>query len=108
METGDQLLSVNNFPLLNTTQEVAAQKIAEAGEFVQLEVAKNAAAFNGLDSWLRNTSFVRRSQPQLSAMSHHQPSMPPTSNSTDLSRQHYRSASTSELYSQVFFDLNQI
>ncbi|KAI6182523.1 Afadin [Aphelenchoides bicaudatus] len=100
LETGDQLLSVNNVSLLNVTQEFAAQKIAEAGEFVQLEVAKNAASFNGLDSWLRNTSFVRRSQPQLSGISH-QPSMPAIPNTSDLNNRHYRSASTSELYSQA-------
>lgn len=98
METGDQLLSVNNFSLLNVTQEIAAQKIAEAGEFVQLEVAKNAAAFNGLDSWLKNTSFIRRSQPQLSVISHQPIHHPP--NQIDSNR-HYRSASASELYSQA-------
>jgi hypothetical protein len=70
----------------------AAQKIAEAGTFVQLEVAKHAASFNGLDLWLKNTNFVRRPYP---VANNYQQQIPPDFN------RHYRSASASELYSQA-------
>lgn len=53
-----------------------------------------------MDSWLKNTNFIRRSQPQLSGINQHQHIPLPSSNSLDLNR-HYRSASTSELYSQA-------
>ncbi|KAI6207773.1 Afadin [Aphelenchoides besseyi] len=96
LETGDQLLSVNQRPLINVSQEVAAKRIAESGCIVQFEVAKNAALFNGMDTWLRNTNFIRQTIPNVPIRQQ----IPPSISATELAR-HNRSASASELYSQA-------
>ncbi|CAD5207134.1 unnamed protein product [Bursaphelenchus okinawaensis] len=59
---GDQILAVNGMPLLNVSQEIAAKHISAAGPIVRLDVLKNQAAFNGLDSWLDSRSQVQQAQ----------------------------------------------
>ncbi|CAJ0944381.1 unnamed protein product, partial [Mesorhabditis belari] len=56
LEAGDQLLSVNGMPLINITQEEAAQRMGSAGANVVFEVRKGAALGNGLAQWLCQTT----------------------------------------------------
>ncbi|KAI1286745.1 Afadin [Halotydeus destructor] len=52
LQAGDQLLTVNGHSLIDITQEMAAQVMTQTGPVVTLEVAKQAAAYNGLDALL--------------------------------------------------------
>lgn len=58
LEAGDQILKINGTELLGVSQLEAAQLIKETGSEVTLEVAKNAAAFHGLNGIFNNSSPV--------------------------------------------------
>uniref|UniRef100_T1K929 PDZ domain-containing protein n=1 Tax=Tetranychus urticae TaxID=32264 RepID=T1K929_TETUR len=61
LQPGDQLLSVNNHSLIDMPQEKAA-KLMTQSSIVRLEVAKQAAYYNGLATFLNE---VQRATPQL-------------------------------------------
>ena len=59
LKAGDQLLKVDANSLIGISQERAAELMTQTGTIVTLEVAKAAAYYNGLASFLQNNNSPR-------------------------------------------------
>lgn len=68
IDAGDQLLAVDEFSLINVSQERAAELMTKSGPgSVMLTVAKEAATYNGLDAILSKSPIPQPTQQMLTA-----------------------------------------
>lgn len=95
LKAGDQLLKVDGQSLIGISQEKAAELMMKTGNIVTLEVAKQAASYNGLANFLQQNNNSPRTQlnkanmlnNRLPAM-HSANSLMPKSQTTEHLKQH--------------------
>ena len=94
LKAGDQLLKVDGQSLIGITQEMAAELMTKTGTIVTLEVAKQAASYNGLATVMLHSNSPRAPLNKANMMTNRLPAMHsanqlmPKSQTTEHLKQH--------------------